>query len=198
MHGHVTKLEIARRQLATAIDLFFADRDFVSVYSLAANSWEIIDVLCRKAGIESFSIQVRENVPIGKDLKINYVNNPYRNFFKHADTDSEKTLPPLPDKQVEGVLFLAVEDYVRLNGRSPVQFQVFQLWYLAKYPAKLTHGVSDELMQEIAAAFPGLTSLPRNAQLAQGDQMLAKAARDQEPGGNPKTEPAFPQHANSS
>lgn len=81
MHGHVTKLEIARRQLATAIDLFFADRDFVSVYSLAANSWGIIDVLCRKAGIESFSIQVRENVPIGKDLKINYVNNPYRNFF---------------------------------------------------------------------------------------------------------------------
>ncbi len=64
------------------------------------------------------------------------------------------------------MLFLAVEDYVRLNGRSPVQFQVFQLWYLAKYPAKLTPCVSDELMQEIAAAFPGLTSLPRNAQFA--------------------------------
>jgi hypothetical protein len=52
MHGQLTKLEIARRQLATAIDLFFADRDLVSVYSLATNSWEVIDVLCRNAGIE--------------------------------------------------------------------------------------------------------------------------------------------------
>ncbi len=71
MHGQLTKLEIARRQLATAIDLFFADRDLVSVYSLATNSWEVIDVLCRNAGIESFSVQARENVPTGKDLKIN-------------------------------------------------------------------------------------------------------------------------------
>ena len=197
MRGQLTKLEIARRQLATAIDLFFADRDLVSVYSLATNSWEVIDVLCRNAGIESFSVQTRENVPTGKDLKINYVNFPYRNFFKHADTDSEKTLPPLPDWQVEGVLFLAVEDYVRLNGRSPVQFQVFQLWYLAKYPAKLSPGVSDVLTQEIAAAFPGLTSLPRDAQLAQGDQMLEKAARDQHLAGDPKTEPAFPKNANN-
>ena len=126
MHGQLTKLEVARRQLATAIDLFFADRDSVSVYSLATNSWEVIDALCRKAGIGSFSIQTRENVPSGKDLMVNYVNSPYRNFFKHADTDSEKTWPPLPDSQVEGVLFLAVEDYIRLNGRSPLQFQVFQ------------------------------------------------------------------------
>lgn len=192
MHGRLTKLEVARRQLATAIDLFFADRDAVSVYSLAANSWEVIDVLCRNAGIESFSIQARENVPASKDLKVNYVNSPHRNFFKHADTDSEKTLPPLPDSQVEGVLFLAVEDYIRLNGRSPVQFQVFQLWYLAKHPEKLAPGVANQQMEGVAAAFPGLSSLPRNAQLARGAQMLAGAARDQVLAGDPKTEPAFP------
>ncbi len=192
MHGRLTKLEVARRQLATAIDLFFADRDAVSVYSLAANSWEVIDVLCRKAGIESLSVQARENVPTGKDLKVNFVNSPHRNFFKHANTDSEGTLPPLPDSQVEGVLFLAVEDYIRLNGRSPVQFQVFQLWYLAKHPDKLAPGVANELMEGIAVAFPALSSLHRNAQLAQGAQLLAEAASDQDLAGDPKTEPAFP------
>lgn len=192
MHGRLTKLEVARRQLATAIDLFFADRDAVSVYSLAANSWEVIDVLCRNAGIESFSIQARENVSVGKDLKLDCVNSPYRNFFKHAKSDSEKTLPPLPDSQVEGVLFLAVEDYIRLNGRSPVQFQVFQLWYLAKHPEKLAPSVANQLMEGVAAAFPGLSSLPRNAQLARGAQMLADAAGDQVLAGDPKTEPAFP------
>jgi len=191
MDERLTKLDVARRQLCTAIDLLFAGRDAVSVYSLAANSWEVIDVLCRNAGIASFSNQARENVPTGKDLKFNYVNSPYRNFFKHADSDSEKTLPPLPDSQVEGVLFLAVEDYIRLNGRSPVQFQVFQLWYLAKHPEKLAPGVANELMGGLTAAFPGLPALSRDAQLALGAQMLANAGGDQDLAGDPKTERAF-------
>lgn len=62
---------------------------------------------------------------------------------------------------------------------------------------RISPGVSDVLTQEIAAAFPGLTSLPRDAQLAQGDQMLEKAARDQHLAGDPKTEPAFPKNANN-
>ena len=192
MYGQLTKLEVARRQLATAIELFFADRDVVSVYSLAANSWEVIDVLCRKAGIESLSIQARENVPAGNELKVNYVNIPYRNFFKHADRDSEQTLPPLPDAQVEGLLFLALEDYIRLNSRSPVQFQVFQLWYLAKYPEKLGPDVSNELKEGIATAFPRLSSLPRKVQLARGAQMLADATKNQDLASDPKTESALP------
>eukprot|EP01034_Spumella_vulgaris_P012367 gene12367-15747_t len=147
MQEPLTKVDVARRQLAIAIELFFAGRDSVSIYSLATNSWEIIDVLCRNAGIESFSVQARENVPDGKDLKRHYINSPYRNFFKHAETDSDETLPPLPDSQVEGVLFLAVEDYIRLNGKSPVQLQVFQLWYLAKHPEKLDAAVADELTE---------------------------------------------------
>lgn len=155
MHEPLAKLDVARRQLSTAIELFFAGRDAVSVYSLATNAWEIIDVLCEKAEIDSFSFQARENVPEGKDLKRNYINFPYRNFFKHAYSDSEKTLAPLPDSQVEGVLFLAVEDYIRLNVRSPVQLQVFQLWYLAKHPEKLDAAVADELIEGCASAFRG-------------------------------------------
>jgi hypothetical protein len=191
MHGRLTKLGVARRQLATAIDLFFAGRDAVSVYSLAANAWEVIDVLCRNAGTESLSNQARENVPSGKDLRTNYVNSPYRNFFKHADSDREKTLPPLPDSQVEAVLFLAVEDYIRLNGRSPVQFQVYQLWYLAKHPEKLSPDVANELTEGITTAFPGLSALPRDSQLVLGAQMLADAAEDRDLAANPKTERAF-------
>lgn len=190
MQEPLTKVDVARRQLATAIELFFAGRDIVSVYSLATNSWEVIDVLCRKAGIASFSVQARENVPDGKDLK-RYINSPYRNFFKHAETDSDEILPPLPDSQVEGVLFLAVEDYIRLNGKSPVQLQVFQLWYLAKHPEKLDAAVADEWMKEVTSAFPGLPSLSRDAQLKLGAQVLAHAAGDQELANDPRTERAF-------
>lgn len=191
MQGPLTKVDVARRQLAIAIELFFADRDAVSVYSLATNAWEVIDVLCRKSGIDSFSIQARENIPEGKDLKYSYINSPYRNFFKHADSDSEKTLAPLPDSQVEGVLFLAVEDYIRLNKRSPVQLQVFQLWYLAKHPEKLDAAVAGEMMEHVASIFPGLPTLSHDAQVALGAQVLAHAVGDKELANDPRTERAF-------
>jgi hypothetical protein len=37
---HVTKIDAARRQLVTAIRLFFDGGDPVSVYSLASNAWK--------------------------------------------------------------------------------------------------------------------------------------------------------------
>ena len=80
----VTKLDSARRQLVTAIRLFFNGGDLVSVYSLALNAWDVIDVLCTKAFVGSFSKQARVNLPAGHTLKY-YINEPCRNFFKHAE-----------------------------------------------------------------------------------------------------------------
>jgi hypothetical protein len=191
MHSPLTKTTVARRQLATAVELFFAGRDVVSIYSLAANAWEVIDALCIKAGVESMSIQARGYVPAGKDLKRSYINSPYRNFFKHADNDPDQTLEPLSNSHVEALLFLAVEDYIRLNRRSPVQLQVFQLWYLAKHPKKLQPAVASELIEGITQAFPGLASLSFQNQLVHGSQRLAQALHDQSLLTDPRTEPAF-------
>ena len=79
-----------------------------------------------------------KHIPLGKDLKYDYVNSPHRNFFKHADRDSNASVPPLKDGNVESIVFLAVEDYLRLFGMSPVELQVYQLWYLAKNEEKLS------------------------------------------------------------
>lgn len=187
----LTKTSVARRQLATAIDLFFAGRDAVSIYSLAANAWEVIDALCIKAGIESMSVQARGYVSAGRDLKRNYVNSPHRNFFKHADNDPDQTLEPLSQSHVEGLLFLAVEDYIRLNRRSPVQFQVFQLWYLAKHPEKLDPAVATELIESVMQTFPGMSSLPQRDQIARGAEMLAQASHDLSLLADPRTEQPF-------
>lgn len=121
----LTKREAARRQIKTAIELFFADGDPVSVYSLTANGWEIVDLLCTRAGIDSVSNQTREHAGPEKDLKRDYINSPYRNFFKHADRDPDGVLEGFNDKLNDAILFLAVEDYIRLFESSPVEFQVF-------------------------------------------------------------------------
>jgi hypothetical protein len=48
----VSPLVVARSQLLTAIDLFFNDRDPISVHVLAGNAREILESLCRLAAVE--------------------------------------------------------------------------------------------------------------------------------------------------
>jgi hypothetical protein len=191
MDQRLTKKVVARRQLATAIRLHFANGDAVSVYSLAANAWEIIDVLCQKAGVESLSMQARENIPANVDLKRKYINSPHRNFFKHADSDFDKELDPIPEAQVDAVLFLAVEDYIRLAKKSPVEFQVFQIWYLAAHPEKVVKTALDDVIAVAAGYFPNLNSMTRSQKLAIGAQVLAKAEGDNELQSDSRTESAF-------
>ncbi|MES9887901.1 MAG: hypothetical protein ABW140_13915, partial [Candidatus Sedimenticola sp. 6PFRAG1] len=78
MEMSLTKIEVARRQLATAIRLLFRNKDSVSILSLAANAWEIIDVLCNKDDIGSLSNETREHIEGQARLKYDYINSPYR------------------------------------------------------------------------------------------------------------------------
>lgn len=185
----VTKLDSARRQLITAIRLFFEDGDTVSVYSLASNAWEIIDVLCMKAAVKSFSKQVQENMQVGHTLKY-YINEPCRNFFKHANQDPNPDHSiELSDANVQAVLFLAVEDYMRYRQRGPVEAQVFQAWFIAVFPEKLADDLASQSKLEYARlAFPGISALSLPDQIKMGREMLDAACKDVELAADPKTE----------
>ena len=174
----LTKRIVAQRQLVAAIRLLFNEADLVPVYSLAANAWEIIDTLATRAGIDSISNQAREQIPLDRDLKYHYINSPYRNFFKHADRDPDASVPPLNDGNVESIVFLAVEDYLRLFGMSPIEFQVYQLWYLAKYAEKLSTKAMARVLDEIRVTFPNIRELTRGEQLSMARSALASAQAD--------------------
>lgn len=184
----LTKVDVARRQLATAIGLFFNGGDLVSVFSLAANAWEVIDVLCVRTGVVSMSVQARTYLNPSKDLKKDYINSPFRNFFKHADRDPDGVLQDFDDGVVDGILFLAVEDYIRMHGRSPLELQVFQLWYLACHTEKVAGDKLDEVLDAVAGMFPGIANRTRDAQIAMGRDALASALTDTELLGDPRTE----------
>jgi len=164
----------------TAINLLFNGDDPVSVYSLAANAWEVVDALCEREGIDSISGQTREHLPQGRSLKHDYINSPYRNFFKHADHDPDGILRDFDESSVDSVLFLAVEDYLRLLKKSPVEFQVFQLWYLAIHVENLAADVLTEVVESMESAFPRIRDLSRRDRLAMGRKVLEEAREDQE------------------
>jgi hypothetical protein len=188
MEKDLTKRDVARRQLMTAIELFFQNKDLVSVLSLATNAWEVVDALCTRAGVVSMSNQARENVRAGKDLKIHYINQPCRNFFKHADTDPDAVLEEFDEKSVEGILFLAVEDYIRLFKQSPLELQVFQAWYLAINEEKIAESEKERVSRRVEELFPGILDVPRSGQLKMGLNVLMNALLDPELRGDPSTE----------
>lgn len=190
MTATLTKKDVARRQLLTAIQLFFHHGDGISIYSLASNAWEVIDVLCTTAGVDSISNQTRDHVPSGRDLKRDYVNSPYRNFFKHADRDCDAVLDNFDESNVDSILMLAVEDYIRMNKRSPAEFQVFQLWYLATHIDKLADAALDKVLRSVEAALPNIRNLPRREQIDMGARLLRESRTDRDFRSDPRTEPS--------
>lgn len=187
----LTKTIVARHQLATAIDLYLAGGDLVSIYSLASNAQEILSQLCERAGIDGLSSQTSSHLPMGKSLLYDYINHPHRNFFKHADRDPNATVEPLRVGDVEGIIMLATEDYLALCHRAPIQLQVYQAWYLAKSPEKLNSAVSDELRLSLESIFPGLSDLPYEEQLSAGMNAIIAEAMNLETISDSRTEPAF-------
>ena len=180
MSVDLTKLDVARRQLAVAIRLFFDDRDSVSVYTLAANAWEIVDVLCTNGGVDSFSKQTRENISDGKSLKHDYINDPYRNFFKHADNDPEDTLEDFSDDKNDHLLFTVVEDLIRLEQTKLFECVVFQPWYLAVYAEKIAPEVRDKFIQGSHDTFPNIRQLTRSEKKKMGREYLQLASKDKQ------------------
>ena len=188
MTVELTKTDVARSQLVTAIRLFFDDRDMVSVYTLAANAWEIIDVLCKKQEVESLSKQTQENLSKHQSLKHDFINKPYRNFFKHADSDPEGTVEGFSDDKNDHLLILAVDDLMRLHQKSPFECQVFQLWYLAVYDEKIAGEELERIMPTIRSAFPDIDKLSRTEQKQMGREVMHECSQDEQLLADPRTD----------
>ena len=89
---NVTKLDAARRQLATAITLWFHDGDTVAIHTLAFAAYEIIHVISKKRNrtqgllFDSHLIKDEYRGEWNKHLK-----GP-ANFFKHAKNDADGSI----------------------------------------------------------------------------------------------------------
>jgi hypothetical protein len=191
MEETLTKIDAARRQLETSIQLFFDAADPVSIFSLASNAWEIIDTLCGIRGVKSLSSESQENVPDGKHLKYDYINEPYRNFFKHADRAPDGSINGFDGTKCDALLFLAVEDYIRLMSKSPIEFQVFQLWFLAINHEKLHEDSFIKIVKQADIIFPSIRDLPRHEQLRLGKRSLIDARSDIDVLEDPRTERSY-------
>ena len=85
----VTKLDAARRQLATAIELWFNERDTVSVYTLSHAAYEVIHDLGRKTRGRDLLF---DSIIIKDEYRNEFVKHLKKpaNFFKHGQRGPSK------------------------------------------------------------------------------------------------------------
>lgn len=129
---NVTKLDAARRQIETAILLYFNSREALSVHTLAAAAQGILHVLSERAGKKSPLQESLAALPVDLKKKIEVALRGPQNFLKHADRDPDGELQFSPEL-TEAILYDSVAAYVRLTGEMSPIFQAFVLSFAADH-----------------------------------------------------------------
>lgn len=121
----VSKLDAARRQLETAVNLYFHEGDPVSIHTLTSTAYEVLR-------------DINDGQSMIKDWMKDYIRpevlkefrdkvNEGQNFFKHADRDAEKTLIFEPET-TQIWLMDACLTYKRISQERVPLLEVFKLW----------------------------------------------------------------------
>lgn len=132
----LTKLEAARRQIETAVRLYFHGGDAISIHTLASAGCNVLVNLCTHRGANSPLLLADMILTFVKPEHHKKVRDKIRapeNFFKHADRDPEGSITFNPESS-EFFLLEAVEAYTTLTGEVPAAFATFRMWWLIHHP----------------------------------------------------------------
>lgn len=154
---NISKLDAAKRQLETAVELFFNHKDPVSIHTLTRAVHEILEKLCRAQGLQSVTewgiIQIKKE----KQEEIRNKMNEAKNFFKHAGKDSGVILN-FNTELSNFYLYDSVRLYQGLTKKLPKLFLIFNVWFFMKNPDLFSNDEQKNLF-----------SLPKNLTLEDRD-----------------------------
>jgi hypothetical protein len=146
----VTKLESARRQLETAIKLFFASGDFVSIHTLSYAAYGITRDLCEHTkNPKSLSKWIEDRFVETQRKEFFKHISKAGGFFKHADQEPKAVLEYIPE-QYEFFLMFAIYQYEALTNELTLPMRVFKIWYLKNRPGlfKFNEQETSQLLKE--------------------------------------------------
>jgi hypothetical protein len=125
------KIEIARRQIEVAAELFFSERDFLAVVTLAGAAEEILGSLIRRAGEPAMIdrlLELDKRLTGGRSYSVvNKEINGIRNALKHANDPFEDEIEVETGEAIS-MLSRAVVNYVLLSGgqATPIMVRVYE------------------------------------------------------------------------
>jgi hypothetical protein len=167
----VNKIEAGQRQLDSAIRLFFAGDDWISVHTLAAASGRILRDLAQQRGSSVWDI-VNAHIPIENRAYVWRQLNKAANFFKHADRDPNDLLEGINPLVNDHLIYLNCLLFLELERRMTHSVSIFVIWHIGAYPdlfrAERTP-IFANIKREIVSVFE---DVPRPEQLALARAML--------------------------
>jgi hypothetical protein len=142
----ISKLDAARRQMLTAIRLYFNHGDIVSMHTLAAAAFKITQNICDASPDLSDSVTDWIDQCVKPEAKKIFWSKLHEtaNFFKHAENDPDAVHEFYPE-QTENLLFFAVYQYHQLTSEWSLEIRLFITWYMMHHsssfntPPELSH-----------------------------------------------------------
>ena len=129
---NVSKTDAAKRQLETAIRLWFFSQDPISVHTLAAAAHQVLHDLGAARGTPTI-LRGLGAIPDKYKERVYKAVSSYENFFKHGTRDPNKILNFNPDV-TEAFLLDSVIMYMNLTNEDVPMLSIFKAWMFLKHP----------------------------------------------------------------
>ena len=129
---NLDKKEIAYRQAMTAIEMFFEDKDPVSVHTLAAAAYNIFRDLANNDGTSKMLLKQKSLEFVAPEYHKEWAThmNKFENFFKHADRDHQLKIEFNPEV-TEFYLYDVALKMSEYYGKGIPMVNLFQVWFAA-------------------------------------------------------------------
>ena len=146
MKIHVSKIAAAKSQLLEAINLFFEERDPISIHTLTCAALQILHDHFDDVGqVQDHNLIFHyDSIYIKEEYRKEYAEHVHkvRNFFKHADRDLKAGKASIVFNTEENAFYIleAVRCLRIVEGSKYVfhpEFRAFMCWYGLKYPNHL-------------------------------------------------------------
>jgi hypothetical protein len=147
----VTRIEAAQSQLRTAIEMFFTERDPVSIHTLATSAYQIIHDLNHERKGEPL---LYDSDLIKDECRKQFVGlaKDHGNFFKHADkrrkrSSGDKVL--FNPRQSEFFMLFAIKGVRQLGVRTSDVEEAFTYWVCIHQPQLLVADFRKALTEQV-------------------------------------------------
>lgn len=155
MNYKITKIEAAKKQLETAVILYFNDKDFISIHTLVGAAKSILEGLYKATDNKKTQYQFICDLSKDKKLRkelcdgINYCQN----FFKHAGKDPYESFD-YKIEFTEVLFYVTCQDYQKYTGEKNALLRVYELWIMVNNKYKIP--ISDE-QKELSKCFKNMS-----------------------------------------
>ena len=130
---NINKMDAARRQLRTAITLWFTGGDHVSAYGLAYAAHEIIHAISKKKNPTETLLFDSKIVREEKRAEFAILLKKHANFFKHGEYDADGIIEFYP--QLTELFILTATKGLGICGESTdLECAGFLLWFQIHQP----------------------------------------------------------------